>query len=310
MSVIAALEALPTDGLTVTALKTLDAVVPGEWSNVTRFDQMVAEICGDAPPKLTAQVVLYAKRLEKTEGARLAQAVQIYQLVDTVDKLAAGAAVASKVTGMFGSLSFLQKFTPKPETTQALDAGLKLIAELLAFGRIHGMPTTSPDDIARFTGALTDYARYDLMRIAAWVVFDGVLPLGPGFVSTIIGTWKGLASDALTSNGVFQQLASQLPGESTADKQAFIVETLDTTGDWVSRFVAEKGITQENTLDRLRGVLSITAGGMDYVAAAIDASTDYFSHTGTQTVARALARMAYDELKAEVWRSYVADLGA
>jgi len=306
MSTIAAVNALPTSGMTVSALITLDAFVPGEWSNVTRFDDIVAEICGaGAPPKLRAQVGILAKRIQVTDGARFDRAIQIYSLVDTADQVAAGVALAGKVGAMFGGLSFLQKLTPKPDTTQALDAGVKLIAELLAFGSLHGMPSTDPDGLARFTAALADYARYDLMRITAWVVFEGMVPLGPDFLSQILTTWKGLAGSALSNNTVFRQLASQLPGDSIDAKRGYVVDALDATGDWMGRFVAEKGITQEGAVEKLQGVLGRVDGGMDYLAAAIDASTAYFSHTGTQTVARALARESYMRLREDVWKAHV-----
>jgi len=306
MSAIAALSALPSDGLTVSALSALDAFVPGEWSNVTRLEDIIAELCGeDAPPRLYAQVGVLARRLEVTDGARFDRAIQIYSLVDTADQVAAGAAVAGKVGAMFGGLSFLQKLTPKPDTTQALDAGVKLIAELLAFGSLHGMPSTDPDGLARFTAALADYARYDLMRIAAWVVFEGMIPLGPDFLSQIMTTWKGLAGSALSSSTVFRQLSGHLPGETMDAKRGYVIDALDATGDWMGRFVADKGITQEGAVETLQGVLGRVDGGMDYLAAAIDASTDYFSHTGTQTVARALAREAHIRLREDVWKKHV-----
>jgi len=309
MSVIDTVEALPTTGLTVSALEALDYIVPGEWSNVTSFDAIIAEVCGEgASPKLIAQVRHTAKVLEMQDPARFQQAVQIYNLVDDVDKAAAAVAAAGKVTDLFGGLDFLKKFTPKPETTQAVDAGLKLVAELLAFGRLNGMPSTDPDGLARFVGALADYGRYDLIRIAAWVVFDGVIPLGPNFVQAITGTWRGLATDALNSNGAFKNLAAQLPGDSIEDKQGFIVKTLDTTGEWVNRFVSEKGITQEGVMHRMQEVMGVAEGGMDYVAAAIDASTSYYAHTGTQTVARSLARQAHDQLRDKVWQDYLKSL--
>jgi hypothetical protein len=309
MSAISALAALPTSGLTVSALNTLDAFVPGEWSNVTRFEDIVAEVCGpDAPPKLLAQVGILAKRIEVSDGARFDRAIQIYSLVDTADQVAAGAAVAGKVGAMFGGLGFLQKLTPKPDTTQAIDAGLKLIAELLAFGTLHGMPSADPDGLARFTAALADYARYDLIRIAAWVVFEGMVPLGPDFLSQILTAWKGLAGSALSDNVVFRQLSGQIPGDTMDARRGYIIDALDATGDWVGRFVAEKGITQQGAVEKLQGVLGRVDGGMDYLAAAIDASTAYFSHTGTQTVARALAREAHTRLREDVWKQHVASL--
>jgi hypothetical protein len=305
MPVIQTVQSLPTRSLTVTALEALDSVIPGEWTNVTQFDDLIRDVSGEDKPGVVAAIRKQALGLQNENRARYTQALQLYNLVDRMDQVAAGAAVAGKVGDLFGSLGFLKKFTPKPETTQAVDAGLKLVAELLAFGRLHGMPTTGPDGLARFAGALQDYARFDLMRIAAWVVFDGVLPLGPNFVQTITGTFTSLASDKLTSNPVFDKLAGQLPGDSTNEKREFIAKAIDTTGEWVGRFVKEKNLTQRGVLKKLDGVLSVAEGGMDYVAAAIDASTNYYSHTGTQTVGRALARHATDKLQDKVWKQYV-----
>ena len=57
--------------------------------------------------------------------------------------------------------------------------------------------------------------------------------------------------------------------------------------------------------DQLQGAMSVADGGLDYVAAAIDASTSYFSHTGTQNVARAVVRHALDERREQVWKGYL-----
>lgn len=307
MSVVASLEALPTSGLTVTVLQQLDRFVPGAWTNVNRFDDVVREVLGpDASPGMIAAVRQKALALEAADPARWQHAVTVYGLVDTVDTVAAGAAVASKVGSMFGSLSFLEKFTPKPETTQAVDAGLKLVAELVAFGLVNGVPSMSVDGVARFTGALADYARFDLIRIASWVVFDGVVPLGPDFVSKLVGTWKSVANDQLLSNAAFQKLSEKLPGTSPDEKKAFVVHAIESTGAWVGRFIQEKGITQQGVLKSLEGAMGVAAGGMDYVAAAIDASTTYFTHTGTQTVARALARQGLEQLQQDAWKEYLA----
>ncbi len=309
MSVIAALEALPTDGLTVTVLKTLDRVVPGEWENVTSVDALARELCGpDAPEKLAMQVGILSRQLAMKEAATYNRALKVYQLVDTVDQAAAAGAMAGKAAELFGSLGFLKKVTPKPDTTQALDAGVKLVAELVAFGTLNGMPSADADGLARFTGALADYARYDLVRISAWVLFDGLVPLGPDFVQKITGTWKDVATSKFAGNAAFKTLADQLPGENMDDKRQFAIQALDRTGEWVTRFVEDKGLTQEGALDGLQGALSVADGGLDYVAAAIDASTSYFAHTGTQTVARALVRRSLEERKSKVWNDYLASL--
>lgn len=306
MSVVAQLEALPASGLTVSVLNALDTVVPGEWSNTNDFDALIVEVTGIDKPAVVARIRQRALQLEASE-ARYAQAVQVFGLADTVDQVAAGAAVANKVGGLLGGMgmSFLQDLTPKPETTQSIDAGLKLVAELVGFGLTNGVPTASADGLARFAGALTDYARFDLIRIAAWVTFDGLIPLGPNFIGIIGDNIRTAASGTLTDNAVFDHLASRLPGDTTAAKRAFVLDAIDTTGDWVSRFVEEKGLTQTGALSSLKGVMGLAEGGGDYVAAAIDASTAYMTHTGTQTVARSLARQAYEQLREDVWNDWV-----
>ncbi len=304
--VIASLEQLPTDGLTVSALRSLDFVVPGEWDNVTSFDALVDQVSGSDKPGLAAQVRAKALAMEQADPS-WGRALQVYQLVDTVDQLAAATAAVGKVSDLFGGLGFLDKFTPKPETTQALDAGAKLVAELLAFAQLNGMPTDA-EAIARFVVALSDYGKYDLMRISAWVVFDGLLPLGPNFVSTISGTFRDLADSGLSEHGALSSMLDQIPGDSNDAKRAFVVRAIDQTGEWINGFVADKGLTQEKVMGQLKGTLSIAEGSMDVVAVAIDAGTAYTAHTGTQTVARQLARQAMEELKQEVWERYVAGL--
>jgi hypothetical protein len=306
MSIIARLHALPDDGLTVTALRALDFAVPGAWDNPRDFDAMLAEVSGISHPNVLAQIRSRAMAMDVANTGRTAEAMRIYEMVDTVDQAAAGVALAGKVTSMFGSLGFLEKYTPKPETTQCVDAGAKLLAELCAFSVLHGMPSATPDGIAKFTGALADYGRYDLMRITAWVVYDGIVPLGPDFLSRILDVFKSTASNSLVSdNPVFSGLSDRVPGNDATEKRAFVLDTLNATGDWLGRFVTERGLSHDTVMAQLKGVLSFADGGADYVAAAIDASTAYVSHTGTQTVARALAKSATQQLRDDVWNTWV-----
>ncbi len=311
MAVIEALEALPTTGLTVKALEALDFVVPGEWANHTRFESILIEVTGLDDPAILALLRERAEALQSDPAQYFDEALRVYQLVDTVDQVAAGAAVASKVGSLLGSFGgfgdLLEQVTPKPATTQCVDAGVKLVAELLAFGLMNGFPSADPDGIARFAGALADYGRYDLMRIAAWVVYDGILPLGPDFLPKMITTFtEAASSDLLVNNRVFTTLGARLPGDTANDKRDFIIQTLQRTGDWIDRFVREKGLTQEKVMGQLEGVLALAGGSGDYIAAAIDASTSYTAHTGTQTVARRLARAAYEDLRERAWEEWLA----
>ncbi|MCO4771922.1 MAG: hypothetical protein KDA24_17960 [Deltaproteobacteria bacterium] len=306
MSVLASLSALPDDGMTVSALRTLDRVIPGEWENITDFSVFVKDFAETENPEVIRQVTFRASELEG--NPRYARALKVFTMLDTMDQVAAGATVASAVGGLLGGikgLGFLKEVTPKPETTQCVDAGLKLIAEVVGFGLLNGMPTTEKGGLTRFAGALEDYGRYDLMRIAAWVTIDGVVPLGADFLQKVLDTWTDpKVTGALTNNSVFGSLADQIPGGSTDAKRGFITDAIGTTGDWVARFIDEKGITQGGMMDQLNSVLSIAGGAGDYAAAALDASTAYYAHTGTQTVARTLARHAVDAQRRSVWRRW------
>ncbi len=205
---------------------------------------------------------------------------------------------------MFGGLNFLKKFTPKPDTTQSIDAGLKLVAELLAFCFLHGMPKASLEGVANFVLALNDYGKSDLMRIAAWIIVDGLLPLGPDFMQKIVVAMSDLASGALSNHSAFQKIADYIPGDDIQAKQNFIIKALDAASDWIGNFVEEKGLTPEVVEEKLLRSIQIADGGMDYVAAALDASTSYFSHTGVQTVARVLVQKSYRLVREEVWEEY------
>jgi hypothetical protein len=308
MPVLASLSALPEDGLTVSALRALDTFVPGEWQPTNDFRELVQDFAETPNRKV---VRLICERAEDLSGnPRYDRALEVFTVVDTLDQVAAGATVASAVGGLLSGiegLGFLKKVAPKPETTQCVDAGLKLMAEVIAFGILNGMPTTAKGGLTRYAGALEDYARYDLMRIAAWVVFDGVVPLGADFLQLVLDAWKNpKVTSALTGNRVFSALSDHIPGGSADHKRGFITEALDTTGGWVGRFIEEKGITQAGAMGQLDGILKIAGGGGDYIAAALDASTAYYAHTGTQTVARTLAKHAVEAQRHSVWNRWSA----
>lgn len=306
MDVITSLQKLPTSGITVTALQGLDKVVPGQWQNHTSFPRLVADLAEVDKQKVVGLICKQAAAMQ-ARAPRYGQALQVYTLVDTVDQVAAGAAVASKVGDLLGNFGggFLKKVTPKPETTQSIDAGLKLVAELVAFGLLNGMPTAGPEGLAKFAGALQDYGTHDIMRLAAWVSFDGLLPLGPNFVQIILNNFSDMASDKLMTNPVFAKLGQRLPGDNVGQKRDFILKTLDTTGEWVGRFVEEKQLTQAGVLAQVKTIVDVGEGAGDYVAAALDASTAYYAHTGTQTVARTLARHAIEQTRQDVWKKWV-----
>jgi len=71
---------------------------------------------------------------------------------------------------------------------------------------------------------------------------------------------------------------------------------LDAAQSFVPDFVREHGITQSKVLQSVKGISDKFDGSLDYVAAVLDMTTDYFEHTGTQTVARQLITRATSEI--------------
>ena len=52
------------------------------------------------------------------------------------------------------------------------------------------------------------------------------------------------------------------------------------------------GVTPEDLSKKLGGFIELADGKLDYLAAFLDGSTNYFEHTGVQTVARKLITQA------------------
>ena len=301
-----ALSSLPTSGVTVSLLNALDSIVPGQWENITSFEAMIPRVTGLTQPGIVEDVRARALALSQDDSKQYDKALWLFQSIDTMDRVAAGATVASKVSDFFGGLDFVKDLAPKPETTQALDAGLKLIAEIMAFGFLKGLPELTFEEVAHFVVALQKYGKADIMRLASWVIVDGMLPLGPNFMRTIIDTTQSVATSKVAGHSIFGAISDRLPGDSPEQKQAFVGRALEQTSSFIEEFVQARGITHESIQQHLGGVIDIADGGADYVAAALDASTNYFSHTGTQTVARALIEEAFEQLQADVWSEYVA----
>ncbi|MEO1272513.1 MAG: hypothetical protein AAFX99_30830, partial [Myxococcota bacterium] len=259
-SIQEALEALPTSGVTLTVLQALDDVVPGEWENITEWNRMITVATGETDPDVVARIGVRAEALFQDETTHYRLALRAYESVDTVDKVVAAAALASKVGESFAVLSFLDRLTPKANTTQAIDAGLKFVAEVVAFGALHGRPEL--DDLSGFVEALGRAGKADSVRLAAWVVIDGVLPLGPDFMVTIAQTIGGLASGTLANNRLFASLADHLPGATADAKQNFIVRALGSATDTISAFVSARGLTQASVQSTLGAAVDVANNGL------------------------------------------------
>ena len=283
-----ALQALPSSSLTTRLLGGLDFVVPGEWKNITRFDELITEVTGETDEALIQQIGAKALELFADDANGYQRALSIYRAVDKASMAAGMATLAAKAGeggGFFGNI--LATLTPKAETTQALDAVAKLVAELTAFCAINGLPG---DSVADFAKALVVAEKEDKMRLAAWVVCDCMLPLGPDFVQKLSG-----AIDSAADSSLFKTAMQWLPAGAT-DKAGIVKAALTAASGSAGALVAKSGLTPATIADKLKGIVDGAEGKLDVMAAIIDTTTSVFAHTGTQTVARRVITRAYNEL--------------
>ena len=130
-SLHAVLEGLPQTSLTTHILDALDTFVPGEWRNITVFEEMVKDVTSETDEAIIQQVGERAMQLYADESNGYQRAVMVYKGIDSASTVAGVAALASMAGQRFEILSFLNDVTPKPDTTQAIDAGIKFAGELV-----------------------------------------------------------------------------------------------------------------------------------------------------------------------------------
>jgi hypothetical protein len=287
------LEELPKKNMTTRLLGALDYIVPGEWENITSFEGMIKHVTGEEDQEVIQKVGERAIALYKDPDTGYQRAVQIFRLVDDTGGLAGMAAMARKIGEGSEFLHFLSKITPKADTTQAVDAGVKLVAELAAFCFCNGIPGDSFGD---FAASLANVEKEDSIRLAAWIVCDCMIPLGPDFLGKIVDLLQELSDDELGEHGRFARIMQYLPGGSTGEKRDLFRNNLDAASSAIQGFVDNKGIEREGALSKIKGVLHVADDKLDYVAAGIDMATNYFEHTGIQTVARRVITRAYGEI--------------
>lgn len=281
--------------ITPAVLEALDFVVPGEWTNHTSLDAIIGDSLGVTDPGQKAAIAERAVQLYASEK-HYARAVSVFQGVDKVDKIAAAAVLANQVGNTFDFLGILDKFTPKPDTTQALDAALKLTAEIVAFALLRGIPVTSLTEAKAFPATLATYAKADLMRLAAWMTLDGLLPLGPEFISKIVEIVRGVDTSVLTENALYKQVKDLLPGNDAEEQKGFILSSLDSASSYVTEFVSSRGISRDDLASKMGSLVNVADTSMDLLAATVDATTNYYAHTGVQSVARVLVHDAQQAL--------------
>lgn len=284
---------LPAKNMTTRILGAIDWVVPGQWTNLVGWENSIKVITGETDQKMIQKIGERAIILfnDKNEGYQ--RALWLYHMVDNLQGMAGWAAVANKIGEDVGFLSFMNKLTPKSETTQAIDFCVKLVVEIVAFTKINGLPG---DSFADFVKSLSDYQNEALMRMAALVCLDGLLPLGPDFMTKALGFLDKGGSGGLEKNERYQQVKSLIPGASGQEQLGFIEKGVGAVTGWVGSFVASRDLGTDKLLGSLKGFMSGIEGKLDYLAAFLDMTTNYYEHTGAQTVARSLITRAVGEI--------------
>lgn len=287
-------DALPQQGLTVRALHMLDFAVPGQWQNVTGFDNMIRHVTGDSDPAFLASVRRRAIELFADESQGYQRAAWIYRLVDNADSKLGMAAMANKIGESVGFLSFLSKITPKADTAQSIDLAMKVIAELVAFCNANGFPG---DGISDFVRSVVSYQKENAIRMAGIVTFDGLIPLGTDYGKKLVTSIENMGPSDLENNAIFQRIRGYLPdGGSTGAALNFIGNGVGALRDYVGNFASGHGITQDAVLGRMKSFIDFSEDKLDYLAGFIDMSTNYFEHTGLQSVSRSLIERAAGEV--------------
>ncbi|QLE51714.1 hypothetical protein FD724_29115 [Nostoc sp. C057] len=292
-SIVDLVDQLPTGGLTISMLKSLDFVAPGEWQNTVGFVNTIKTVTGEDDEDLIQQIGERAIYLFNDKSQGYQTALWLYQTVDGTDKALGAAALANKVGEKIPLLGFLNSVTPKPDKAQTIDLTLKLVAELVAFCQINGIPG---DSIGDFVASLGEYSGESLIRMVALVCVDGLIPLGPDFISKAISGINQTSPNELEQNSTFQNIKDVIPGNNAGSKLNFIGESFDSVKGWMSGIVSANNLTPHKVVSNLHTFVDIADDKLDYLAAFLDVSTNYYEHTGTQTLARRLIERAVAEI--------------
>jgi len=284
---------LQTNDLTISMLRSLDFVIPGEWQNTVGFENTIRTVTGETDESLIQQIGDRAIRLYNDRSEGYQRGMWLYQTVDSTDRALGAAAVANKVGERVPLLGFLNRITPKADKAQTIDLCLKLVSELVAFCSINGIPG---DSIGDFVASLGEYSGESLMRMVALVCVDGLIPLGPDFILKAQSVIGQTTPQDLEKNSTFQRINEAIPGGNSAGKLNFIGESFDSVKGWMGNLVDSKNLTPQKVVNNLQRFVEVADDRLDYLAGFLDVTTNYYEHTGTQTLARRLIERAVAEI--------------
>ena len=279
-SIVELVDNLPTDNITVKVLKTISTFTPGKWENLVGFNNTITAVTGTTDADKISKIRDRAINLYDDKKQGYQTAVWLYRTVDNTDKAIAAAAIADKLGDKLSFIPFLDKITPKADSVQSVDLRIKLVAELIAFSKLYDL-SLNP---TQFVGALREnYQDEALLRMASLICIDGILPLGVNFVDRIEQDLE--QRDNLQANPAYDAVGQLIPVDN---KEEFIDRSFNAAGDWLDSFSKKLGVTPETLSQKLSGFIDMADGKLDYLAAFLDGSTNFFEHTGIQTVARRL----------------------
>ncbi|MDY6940979.1 MAG: hypothetical protein SWY16_25395, partial [Cyanobacteriota bacterium] len=233
---------LPTSNITTFALKSLDFAVPGQWENLVGWDNTIRTVTQETDDALIQMVSDRAIALYSDKSQCYQRAIRLYQTIDSAGSALGTAALANKVGEKVPLLGFLNKLTPKADKAQTLDLALKLVVEIVAFCQTNGIPG---DSIGDFLSALRNYGRESLIRMAALVCFDGLVPLGPDFIRAVTQTLDNLSPAELQKNAAFKKIGELIPGGSAQGKLNFVGESFDSVKGWMQNFIDSRDLTPQ-----------------------------------------------------------------
>ncbi|MDB9523215.1 hypothetical protein PN480_14865, partial [Dolichospermum circinale CS-1225] len=220
-------------------------------------------------------------------------ALWLYQTVDGTDKVLGAAALANKIGEKIPLFGFLNSITPKADKAQTIDLTLKIVAELVAFCQINGIPG---DSISDFVASLGEYGGESLIRMVALICVDGLIPLGPDFIDKSLSMLSRMNPQELQQNSTFSTIQDKIPGNGIGEKIDFIGNSVDSVKGWMNGIVTANALTAQSVLHHCQGFIDFADDKLDYVAAFLDVATNYYEHTGTQTLARRLIERAVAEI--------------
>ena len=292
-TVLERLDRLPRRDLTVLALKGISTLVPGDWQNITSAIALIDSVMGSDDPALIAQVRERADTLSRARHEGYGRALSLYDAVNRSQKAAGGLRLLANVGGVLPLIKRVAKLTPTSDSLQAVNLGLKVAAEMLAFTQVNGLPG---DSFAEFGASLKEYAGEARVRMAALICFDALLPLGDQALQRLDDLLGQVGQKELRLSPAYAGMAAMIPGRGDDAHLSFLRRGVDQWLGWAGGYASSLGLSGQKAVRALETTLGPWQGGFEQLATFLDAFTDTYQHTGVQAVARRLVERAAAEI--------------